>query len=129
MSVQPLPPPHVSYTPPYVQLTAWIRQLLAANQLTFDQIKALRKPCRVVSKSVSNPRVHRVECVIYPSTAYMDNETETETPRPIPSVEPSLCVEDQSDIICLHDKERKMRKKHFLSDNQEVKVFNFSPRK
>ena len=119
MWVQPLPPPHVSYTPPYVQLTAWIRQLLAANQLTFDQIKALRKPFRVVSKSVSNPRVHRVECVIYPSTAYMDNETENEAPSPISRLEPSLCVEDQSDIISLRDKE---------SNQEERKQYTVEPR-
>jgi hypothetical protein len=74
----PLPPPHVSLTPPYVQLTGWIRDLLAANQLTFAQIKALRKPLRVVSAAAAastaqrgaQPRLHRVECIIYPVTNY-----------------------------------------------------------
>jgi len=70
LSVQPLPPPHVSYTttPPYQQLTAWIRELLAHNQLTFQHIKNLRKTVRVVSQSNTQPRLHRVECVIYPSS-------------------------------------------------------------
>jgi hypothetical protein len=81
----PLPPPHVSLTPPYVELTAWIRGLLAANQLTFDQIKALRKPFRVVSASAeprgggaaaATPRIHRVECIIYPVTNYTEEEEE-----------------------------------------------------
>eukprot|EP00092_Neocalanus_flemingeri_P002012 GFUD01002145.1.p1 GENE.GFUD01002145.1~~GFUD01002145.1.p1 ORF type:complete len:1062 (+),score=232.76 GFUD01002145.1:94-3279(+) len=69
LSVQPLPPPHVSYTttPPYVQLTAWIRGLLAHNQLTPEHIKSMRKAVRVVSQSVTKPRYHRVECVIYPT--------------------------------------------------------------
>ena len=74
LSVQPLPPPHVSLTPPYQQLTLWIRDLLAQNQLTFSQIKALRKPFRVVTKTggggggAKPVRTHRVECIIYPST-------------------------------------------------------------
>ena len=73
LSVQPLPPPHVSLTPPYQQLTLWIRDLLAQNQLTFSQIKALRKPFRVVTKSNCKPRTHRVECIIYPSTDFSDS--------------------------------------------------------
>jgi hypothetical protein len=74
----PLPPPHVSLTPPYIELTTWIRGLLAANQLTLDQIKALRKPFRVVSASAeprgAHPRIHRVECIIYPVTNYAEPE-------------------------------------------------------
>jgi hypothetical protein len=84
MSVpHPLPPPHVSLTPPYVQLTGWIRELLAANQLTLAQIKALRKPLRVVSAAAAATRgaptrVHRVECIIYPVTNYSPAEEEEE---------------------------------------------------
>ena len=80
----PLPPPHVSLTPPYVQLTGWIRDLLVANQLTFDQIKALRKPFRVVSATGGGQqRVHRVECIIYPVTNYAEqDETAERTRRP-----------------------------------------------
>lgn len=81
LSVQPLPPPHVSITqhplvnltPPYRELTQWIRGLLADNQLTMEHIRQLRKPFRVVStrgsaKQADTPAVvvHRVECVIYP---------------------------------------------------------------
>jgi len=69
LSVQPLPPPHVSYTvtPPYQQLTTWIRDLLASHQLTYQHIKSMRKAVRVVSQSVTQPRYHRVECIIYPT--------------------------------------------------------------
>jgi len=70
LSVQPLPPPHVSYTttPPYQQLTSWIRALLAANQLTQEHLVSMRqKAVRVVSQSTTQPRFHRVECVIYPN--------------------------------------------------------------
>ena len=68
-SLQPLPPPHVrpTLTPPYIHLTEWIRALLAQNQLSLEQIRSLRKPCRIVSQSVqTNPRKHKVEMVIYP---------------------------------------------------------------
>ena len=68
-SLQPLPPPHVrpTLTPPYIHLTEWIRALLAQNQLSLEQIRSLRKPCRIISQSVSaNPRKHKVEMVIYP---------------------------------------------------------------
>ena len=94
LSVQPVPPPHVSInkqpslnivtstpmlnltpplvnlTPPYHELTQWIRGLLADQQLTMDHIRQLRKPFRVVSTSSRGstkvPVIHRVECVIYP---------------------------------------------------------------
>ena len=95
LSVQPVPPPHVSInkqpshnnvpppttivnltpplvnlTPPYHELTQWIRGLLADQQLTMDHIRQLRKPFRVVSTSsrgsTNAPVIHRVECVIYP---------------------------------------------------------------
>ena len=67
-STQPLPPPHVrsTLTPPYTHLTQWIRALLAQNQLSLEQIRSLRKPCRVVSQCETNPRKHKVEMVIYP---------------------------------------------------------------
>ncbi len=87
----PLPPPHVSLTPPYVQLTGWIRELLAANQLTLAQIKALRKPLRVVSAAAAATRgaptrVHRVECIIYPVTNYSPAEEGEEEKSQRPKV-------------------------------------------
>ena len=89
LSVQPLPPPHVSprhyqmstpgvpgpgyhgHSPPYVALTAWIRDNLAQNKLTFNQIKSLQRPSRVVSDSPASglSRSHKVECVIFPSSS------------------------------------------------------------
>ena len=67
-SLQPLPPPHVrsTLTPPYIHLTEWIRALLAQNQLSLEQIRSLRKPCRIGSQPLTNPRKHKVEMVIYP---------------------------------------------------------------
>ena len=92
LSVQPVPPPHVSYdpTPPYVGLTTWIRDLLASHQLTFKHIKSLQKPVRVVSHVSSGhvPRYHKVECVIYPSndqldTLYKSDPVVLKDPKPI----------------------------------------------
>ena len=88
LSVQPLPPPHVSvspgpgvsphyvygHSPPYVALTAWIRENLAQKKLTFNHIKSLQRPPRVISDSSAScqGRSHKVECVIYPSSSQLD---------------------------------------------------------
>jgi hypothetical protein len=106
MSVpHPLPPPHVSLTPPYVQLTGWIRELLAANQLTLAQIKALRKPLRVVSAATRGgapTRVHRVECIIYPVTNYSPTEEEEEKgKRPKVAVSGRLVRQGQGSELVL----------------------------
>ncbi len=108
MSVpHPLPPPHVSLTPPYVQLTGWIRELLAANQLTLAQIKALRKPLRVVSAAAATrggapTRVHRVECIIYPVTNYSPAEEEEEKRmRPKVAVSGRLVRQEQGSELVL----------------------------
>ena len=101
LSVQPLPPPHVSvapapgvtgpgvsnyqygHTPPYVALTAWIRQSLARKTLTFNHIKSLQRPPRGSNEgSVSGSgqgRSHKVECVIYPSSSHLDIISESDT--------------------------------------------------
>ena len=95
LSVQPLPPPHVSvapgvpgpgvsphyygHSPPYVALTAWIRENLARNKLTFNHIKSLQRPPRVISDSSASDqgRSHKVECVIYPSSSQLDLISDT----------------------------------------------------
>ena len=99
LSVQPLPPPHVSvapgvpgpgvtrvsphyqcgHSPPYVALTAWIRENLAQNKLTFNHIKSLQRPPRVISESSASDqgRSHKVECVIYPSSSQLDIISDT----------------------------------------------------
>jgi hypothetical protein len=108
----PLPPPHVSLTPPYVQLTGWIRDLLAANQLTLAQIKALRKPLRKPLRVVSAgaaatrggapTRVHRVECIIYPVTNYSPAEEEEEkSKRPKVAVSGRLVRQGQGSELVL----------------------------
>jgi hypothetical protein len=119
----PLPPPHVSLTPPYVQLTGWIRDLLAANQLTLAQIKALRKPLRVVSAAAAATRgaptrVHRVECIIYPVTNYSPAEEgeEEKSKRPKVAVSGRLVRQGQGSgvgfIVSLGRKEK--RRLHFF---------------
>jgi hypothetical protein len=105
----PLPPPHVSLTPPYVQLTGWIRDLLAANQLTLAQIKALRKPLRVVSAAAATrggapTRVHRVECIIYPVTNYSpaeEGQEEEKSKRPKVAVSGRLVRQGQGSELVL----------------------------
>ena len=90
LSVQPVPPPHVSvaprgpgpghtnyyyaHTPPYVGFTAWIRESLATKKLTLNHIKSLQRPARVTSESSASGqgRSHKVECVIYPSTSQLN---------------------------------------------------------
>ena len=84
-SLQPLPPPHVSasppyssaglsppyssvgLTPPYTALTGWIRQLLAQNQLTLAAIRSLgQQPRQVKADTATLQRKHRVEAVVHP---------------------------------------------------------------
>ena len=75
LSVQPVPPPHVSYpnTPPYSALTAWIRDKMASRQLSYKHIKSLQKPSHRVFSSTGLNRSHKVECLIYPSHDNIDS--------------------------------------------------------
>ena len=108
LSVQPIPPPHVSYTttPPYVGLTEWIRDLLAKNQLTFKQIKSLQKPLRVVSQLGSgNKRMHKVECLIYPSNNELskmsDNPSDNRS-KPVVLKDPKSISTDSNPFGYIH---------------------------
>ena len=61
--ILPAPPPHVSYSqprqsPPYTELTGWIRDMISARLLTHSQVRNLQ--------TASLARPHRLEATICP---------------------------------------------------------------
>ena len=66
-------PTHVS-SPPYLQLTVWIRHALETGDLTIDILRQILKsdyfptsPSTSTKHFVKRHRLHKVECVIFPS--------------------------------------------------------------
>ena len=74
-------PVHVS-SPPYLQLTAWIRSALESGSLSIDILRQILKsdyfPHAPAYRTqyIKRQRLHKVECVIFPSREISDQKTE-----------------------------------------------------
>ena len=72
---------HVS-SPPYLQLTFWIRQALESGALTIDILRHILKSDFFPSSAsprthfVKRSRLHKVECIIFPSREISDKSRE-----------------------------------------------------
>ena len=79
--------PHVSCSPPYLQLTMWIRRKLESKILTIEILRKILKSDLMHSNAgnsfgiifVKRQRLHKVECIIFPSREISDKSLENRT--------------------------------------------------